>query len=284
MTVPRSPAPPDLAGDYAVSARQISDYQRLGHAFLRGVLAPDELAAFRPAILGAVQRLTTETRPLAERDTYAKAFLQVSNIWQQDEAVKRFTLARRFGRIAADLMGVDAVRLYHDQALFKEPGGGLTPWHQDQGYWPLDTDKTITMWMPLVDVGAEPGTMTFASESHALGYLGDLPISDRSEAEFNAFIGRRGFPLHTYGAMKAGDATWHAGWTLHGAPGNPAPLMREVMTIIFFADGTRVAEPQNPQQASDLRGCLPGLKPGDPAASPLNPVVYSPEILEQEHH
>lgn len=266
---------PELSGDYAVSPQLISAYQRDGHVFLPGVIVPEELAVYRPAISETVRRLSTETRPLAERDTYAKAFLQIGNLWQQDETVRSFTLARRFGKVAADLMGVDGVRLYHDQALFKEPGGGLTPWHQDQGYWPLDTDKTITMWMPLVDVGAEPGTMTFASESHALGYLGDLPISDKSEAEFRAFIDRRGYTLHTYGAMKAGDATFHAGWTLHGAPGNPTPLMREVMTIIFFADGTRVAEPQNPQQANDLRGCLPGLKPGDMAASPLNPVVYS---------
>ena len=35
---------------------------------------------------------------------------------------ERFTLARRFAKIAADLMGVEGVRIYHDQALFKEPG------------------------------------------------------------------------------------------------------------------------------------------------------------------
>lgn len=27
---------------------------------------------------------------------------------------------------------VDGVRIYHDQALFKSPGGGPTPWHCDQ--------------------------------------------------------------------------------------------------------------------------------------------------------
>ena len=58
----------------------------------------------------------------------------------------------RFAGVAAALLGVDGVRLYHDQALFKEPGGGPTPWHQDQVYWPLATDRTITMWMPLVDL------------------------------------------------------------------------------------------------------------------------------------
>lgn len=53
--------------------------------------------------------------------------------------------------IIIDLVGVENVRLSHDQALFKEPGGGHTLGHQDKFYWPLDTDKMITIWMPLVD-------------------------------------------------------------------------------------------------------------------------------------
>ena len=60
--------------------------------------------------------------------------------------------APRFAEVAARLLGVEGVRLYHDQGLFKEPGGGPTPWHQDGYYWPLDTERTITLWMPLVDV------------------------------------------------------------------------------------------------------------------------------------
>jgi len=266
---------PDLSSDYPLAPEQVEAFQRTGHICLPAVAAPEEAAAYRLPISAIVERYKASTRPLEERDTYGKAFLQIGNLWRDDAAVARFVLARRFGKIAAGLMGVDGVRLYHDQALFKEPGGGPTPWHQDQGYWPLDTDKTVTLWMPLVDVGAESGTMTFASGSQASGYLGDLPISDRSEAEFDQFVRERGYDLHTHGAMAAGDATFHSGWTLHRAPGNATQAMREVMTIIYFADGTRVAEPQNKQQEHDLAGCLPGLHPGELAATELNPLVYS---------
>jgi len=44
---------------------------------------------------------------------------------------------------------VDGVRIYHDQALNKEPGGGYTPWHCDGYYWPLQSDKILTAWVPL---------------------------------------------------------------------------------------------------------------------------------------
>jgi hypothetical protein len=97
---------------------------------LHRVAAPDEVAAYRPLIRQATFGNSVEKRALNERDTYGRAFIQVGDIWKKEPAVAGFTLARRFGRIAAELLGVTAVRLYHDQALFKEPGGGPTPWHQ----------------------------------------------------------------------------------------------------------------------------------------------------------
>lgn len=274
MTRDKTSVLPDLGDDYPLSSDQIDAYQHDGHVLLRGVASPSEVAAYRSAILDYVRRHTEQVRPLSERDTYGKAFLQVTNLWTEDATVRRFVLARRFGKIAADLMGVDGVRIYHDQALFKEAGGGLTPWHQDQQYWPLDGVKTVTLWMPLVGADEAMGTLRFASSSQQLGYLGAIPISDASEDEFTRFVAERGFPVVRSGAMAAGDATFHSGWTLHGAPGNSSETMREVMTIIYFEDGARISTPDSPSREGDMRGCFPGLQPGDLAASPINPVVY----------
>jgi ectoine hydroxylase-related dioxygenase (phytanoyl-CoA dioxygenase family) len=266
-----------MADEYPVTPEHRAGLRGDGHVLLRAVCSPEEIAAYRPVICSAADKLNTETRPIEERDnTYSKAFLQIMNLWAHDEAVKRFTLARRFAKIAADLLGVEGVRVYHDQALFKEPGGGPTPWHQDQYYWPLDTDNTITMWMPLVDIPQEVGSITFASGSHLLGYLGEFAISDESDRVFAEMIAERNLRLTNYGAMSAGDATWHYGWTLHGAPGNPTGLMREVMTIIYFADGARVVDPgDNPNRQDDIDWWLPGSQPGDLAATELNPLVYT---------
>jgi ectoine hydroxylase-related dioxygenase (phytanoyl-CoA dioxygenase family) len=213
---------------------------------------------------------------MEERDTYGKAFLQIMNLWVRDEAVKRYVLARRFAKIAAELMGVSGVRLYHDQALFKEAGGGPTPWHQDFYYWPLDSDRSVTMWMPLVDVSEAMGAMTFASGSQRDGYIAALEISDESEDFFENLVKERGYSLTSAGAMAAGDATFHAGATLHSAPGNASDRPREVMTVIYFADGIRIMpEPDNKNRWNDLEAWLPGVKPGELAASPLNPLLYS---------
>jgi ectoine hydroxylase-related dioxygenase (phytanoyl-CoA dioxygenase family) len=265
---------PELKDEYAVSALQINQYEKNGHILLRQVCSPEEIAAYHPIIGSATGRFNTETRALDQRDTYGKAFLQVMNLWQRDAAARKFVLATRFGKIAADLMGVDAVRLYHDQALYKEAGGGPTPWHQDQFYWPLESAKTITMWMPLVDVPIERGALTFASGSHTKGNICPNEISDESDKLIDQIVTDNGFPLAVE-SMKAGDATFHSGWTLHKAPGNQTQGLREVMTIIFFADGTRCSKPDSRFQEADLAAWLPGCRPGDLAASELNPVVFA---------
>lgn len=266
---------PELNDDYPLTPEQITSYRVDGFILLRSLASAEEVAAYRPILWDVTMANNRNTKPMEERDTYGKAFIQVGNLWQKDAQAAQFTMARRFAKAAAELMGVRGVRIYHDQALYKEPGGGHTPWHQDQQYWPLDGVKTVTLWMPLVNAPAEMGTMRFASGSQNLGYLGPLNISDESEAQLENLVKEKGYPIVPVGGMAAGDCTFHNGWTIHGAPGNASPdQTREVMTIIYMDIDAVITEPDSPQRQNDLRSWFPGLKPGDPAASPLNPVAY----------
>lgn len=264
---------PDLSADYALTKDQIGQYQHNGHILLRNLATPDEVNFYRKAILDGVEKLNTERRKMEDRDTYGKAFLQIFNLWRQNEVLRKFVLAKRFAHVAAKLMGVDRVRLYHDQALFKEPGGGHTPWHQDQYYWPLDTNNTITMWMPLVDINSDMGIMKFASGTHTLGSVTSKEISDDSEKFFDDYVRNNKYNVTGANAMSAGDATFHAGWTLHNAPGNKSPKMREVMTIIYFADKTRVLKPDHDHRKKDHEVWLMSVPPGQLAESELNPLI-----------
>jgi len=266
---------PDLGDPFETPEEAITEYDAAGHTVLRGLATGEEIAAYRPGLLRAAPKGRYDHRPLEARDTYGQAFIQMFNLWTHDEDARAFVFARRFASVAAALLGVDAVRLYHDQALFKEPGGGATPWHQDQFYWPLDTDRTITMWMPLVDVTNEMGVMEFASGSHRQGHLGEYAIGDESEAVFQRMVEERALQVEGPGALRAGDATFHSGWTLHRAPGNSSGQMREVMTVIYFADGTRVGPLDHESRRFDRNVWLPGCEPGEPAASRLNPVLYA---------
>ncbi|MES2276422.1 MAG: phytanoyl-CoA dioxygenase family protein [Bacteroidota bacterium] len=264
---------PALDNIKKLDSENIGEFRKKGHTLIHAVLTKEEVEAYRPVIVNAAEKYNTEKRELKDRDTYGKAFLQIMNLWRDDADTRKFVLAKRLGKIAADLLGVENVRIYHDQALFKEAGGGPTPWHQDQYYWPIDNDKTITMWMPLIDIDVQMGMLTFASGSFTKGAVFDFEISDESENLFDKYVADNGFDITRAEVMQAGDATWHRGFTIHKAPGNYSDTMREVMTIIYVADGSRVAPPINQWQHNDLEKWLMNKPVGELINSELNPVV-----------
>jgi ectoine hydroxylase-related dioxygenase (phytanoyl-CoA dioxygenase family) len=159
---------------------------------LREVIDPWTLAHYGAEITRLTLELNTQTAPLEERSTYDRAFLQVMNLWRHSAVVSRFVHGQRLARIAAELLGVTGVRLYHDQSLYKEPGGGLTPAHADQYYWPLATDRTVTAWIPLQAVPLEMGPLGFFAGSQTIELGRDLGISDESEAVISAEMAKRG--------------------------------------------------------------------------------------------
>src|SRR4051794_19559327 len=123
---PVVPTLPPLDSRHVLEPDAATRFQHDGHVVVRGLATAEELAAYRPVIEAAAFEHNAETRPLEERGTYGRAFLQIANLWQKDDGVARFVRSPRFARAAAELVGVDGVRLYHDQALFKEGGGGRT--------------------------------------------------------------------------------------------------------------------------------------------------------------
>ena len=269
----KTSALPELDADYRVNDEQVEQFWHDGHIHLPGVCSPEEVAAYKPVIREAAYDHFPDMPEMAERDAFGQAFLQTLNLRYRSEGVRRFVLAKRFGFIAAQLLRRERVRIYHEQALFKEPGGADTPWHQDQYYWPLATDRALGMWMPLTDVTLDMGPVRFASGSHTEGFVGQHAISDDSRELFNELIEARGYPCWQR-AMRAGDATFHLGWTIHGATINRTDRMREAMIVTFYPDGTCVDELSNDSRVGDARNFLGGRSPGELADSDMNTVVY----------
>ena len=256
-----------------ITESTVRDFQRDGHICVRGLTTLEEIESYRPFLQDTAEKGVYEKRPLNERDTYGKAFLQIHNLWQRNEICKKFVYAKRFAHAAATLLDVESVHLYHDQALFKEPNGGYTPWHQDQTYWPLEKGSTVTMWLPLENITDEVGSMYFVSGSHEIGDIQAGIISDDSHAAIQQWIHKNKQPVKTYGGMEVGDVTFHAGFTLHSAGSNDSNSVRPVMTIIYVAAGTRILEP-TPEQEFDLQLWLGGRKPGEKVGSEQNPILY----------
>ena len=129
-----------LNESYPLSQHHIDFYRTNGFIKLKNVLEADTLKHYGQLISQKVVENTQNVNTLSDRDTYGKAFLQIFNLWREDKDIKKFIFSKRLAKIATQLMEVKGVRMYHDQALFKESNGGYTPWHADQYYWPLSSE------------------------------------------------------------------------------------------------------------------------------------------------
>ncbi len=263
-----------LDESFAITDEQINFFQTNGFIKIKNVLTADTLHYMNETISEEVKRLNTQHLPMEQRDTYGKAFLQIFNLWAKSETVKEVVFSKRLAKMASELMDVTGVRMYHDQALFKEPGGGHTPWHADQYYWPLSSDKTVTVWIPLQKTGLELGPLEFSAGSQQLTEGRNLKISDESEKEIQRKLTLRDFE-QVVEPFDVGEVSFHMGWVFHRAGSNQTDAMRKVITVIYMDKDMRLKEPVNENQIADWKTWCPGVKVGDVIDSPLNPVLYS---------
>lgn len=273
--MPRPDLQAALDAPYALTDAQKQQFRADGFIKLKDVFPADVLDYFGEAITRVTLAHNSNAgKPLAERDTYGRAFIQVGNLWEMDDTCKQFAFSKRLARLAAELMGVSGVRMYHDQALYKEAGGGFTPWHVDQQYWPLDTGNTVTAWVPLQATPMEMGPLQFGRGSHVKNIGRDLAISDESEQQIREMVKREGL-VEVYEPFDLGEVSFHYGWTLHRAGPNTTDRPRKVMTVIYMPENVKLAPLKNPNQQADWDRWLPGVKTGQVCDSPLNPVLWS---------
>ncbi|MEY5002144.1 MAG: hypothetical protein RLZZ211_2180 [Bacteroidota bacterium] len=264
----------ELNRPYDLTSAQIAFYKKHQFIKLKQVLSEETLQYFNGVISEQVALMNKEERTLEERSTYGKAFLQLFNLWREHALVKELVFSKRIAQIASDLMEVNGVRLYHDQALFKEGGGGITPWHADQYYWPLATDKTVTAWIPLQATPLEMGPLEFSAGSHAIVEGRELEIGDESEVLIQKRLRVTDFE-HIIEPFDVGEISFHSGWIFHRAGANSTPDMRKVMTIIFMDKDMLLKAPDNANQENDWHTWCPGATIGDVIDTPLNPILYS---------
>lgn len=258
---------------YPLSKEQIVFYHENRFIKLKQVFDEAVISYFNEVISRRVDQMNKQTIPLEGRSTYGKAFLQLFNLWREDNLVKELVFSKRLAKIATDLMQTSGARLYHDQALFKEGGGGITPWHADQYYWPLDTDKTITAWIPLQVTPLELGPLEFSAGSHRIVEGRNLEISDESERQIEQKLRVTDFK-HVIEPFDAGEISFHSGWIFHRAGANSTSQIRKVMTVIYMDRDMRLKSPENQNQINDWNTWCPGAAIGEVVNSPLNPVLF----------
>lgn len=258
-------------------AEHLERFRRDGFVVVEGLIDPDERERYGRAVDAAVAARTRgDPRSLSEKTRYEQSFQQCINLWEDFPDVRPLTFHAGVARAAAALLGVPRLRVWHDQALYKQAGGRVTDPHQDQPYWPLEQADTITAWIPFDGSRRENGCMGYLPGSHQVGL--------RKFA--NIFTGT-GFDLEgvpelcgvetTWVEVPAGAVAFHHGLTVHRALANESPRTRRVHTVIYFADGsTRATRPQ-PHPSVDRAGIAPGAV----VASDVTPIAWPREGLPE---
>ena len=169
---------------------------------------------------------------------------QICNGWKADSRIAAQVLSERTGRLAADLMGWDGVRIVQDNCIWKPPGTKSLGMHQDGSY--LDyivPPEMITCWIALDDTSAEAGTITYAAGSHR------WPRSPENRGEFHAPSDwlaplerarpaeeeLRLVPL----VVRAGGAAFHHFNTFHGSGPNTGSVHRHAVISHLVPAETR---------------------------------------------
>lgn len=218
-----------------VEISAVEAFRRDGFFHARNLIDEHEIAEHRRAVDHAVSlRTQNDGRPLAERTPFEQSFTMCQYLWEDFPEVGRLTFHPKVTGMAAALIGADRLRLWHDQALYKEAGGRETEMHQDHPYWPIAESDALTAWIPLVEIDEKMGCMGYIPGSH----LGGVEFVDvfRSPGAGHAFQARQTKPAR-FISCRPGDVIFHHARTVHAAKPNRSGETRRVHTAIYFRDG-----------------------------------------------
>ena len=262
-----------LSAPYPLTQDHVETFQRSGYIKLKEVFPADILLHLRRELLD----LLSQSAGAALDGGLHDRFLSLDMVWLENDLVRSFVLSPRIGRLAADLLGVPSVRLYHDNVLSKEPGCGRTPWHYDDHHFPIATNDVITVWIPVQPISRQMGPLAFAKNMETYKLVEAIPFADSGTAydQEVSKVFRQNKVVVDDGPFDLGEVSFHHNVNFHTAGPNHTNRSRIVLSNTFFADGARLVE--NPTMISgDWRKFAPGVDLGGVLNSPMNPVCWPP--------
>lgn len=255
-----------------LSEAQIERFQEDGFLLVEAFFSAEELDGFARHVDAAVAyRTSDDSRELGEKTDYEQTFVQCMRLWEDHAGIRPFTFHPQLCAAATALLHADRVRLWHDQALYKEPGGRQTDAHMDYPFWPVDRDDLVSVWIPFEDVTEGGGRMSYVQGSHVAGVTkfvdigqlrGGAPVDILDEPEL------AGLSVVPVDAPK-GSAVFHHARTVHLADANETERTRRVFTAAYMADGCRRSH-EEPYFALDRDQ----LKSGDVIVGPGHPIAW----------
>jgi ectoine hydroxylase-related dioxygenase (phytanoyl-CoA dioxygenase family) len=269
-----------------LSQDEIDRFQLDGFLLVEDFFTAAELDGFGKAVDAAVAyRSSDDHRELSEKNLYEQTFVQCMRLWEDRPDVRPFTFHPKLCAAASALLKTDRVRLWHDQALYKTPGGRKTDAHLDYPFWPVVEQDLVSVWIPFQHVQPGGGMMSYVQGSHRIGYTEFVDIGQLHGGEAFDLLKEpqiAALPLVPVPAKK-GSAIFHHACTIHAADPNETDATRRVFTMAYMADGCHRSRDEEyfALDRDDIKVGDVIVGPGHPLAWPRdeNDLPTPPEVL-----
>lgn len=150
---------------------------------------------------------------------------------EKSVSLRRLVKNDKFVALTTALIGPD-VRLYWNQAVYKFPETEKEfPWHQDNGYTPVDPEQYYTCWIALTDVTLENGCVWLLPGTHKLG---TQPHKDSELGRVGYFGDDKGVPVE----LKKGSMAVFSSLTFHRSGSNLTNGIRKAYIVQYIPSHT----------------------------------------------
>ena len=149
---------------------QIDAFERDGYLVIDGFLGDEEITHIQDCYMETVARLTREgtlenVQSGADRDEDFQVY-QIRTAHLQHPIFRMLIHDTRLLDMVETLLGPD-IRLIHYQGLYKPAhSGGEIRWHQDNYYFNVAENRTVSFWLALDDATVENGCMWYLPGRH----------------------------------------------------------------------------------------------------------------------
>ena len=259
----------EVHSEYLISESEVAKFRTDGFIKLKNVFSPSTIGILR-------RQLITEVVKHFGTGKLKQKFLSLDLIWERNKVVKEFVVNKRLAGIVGRLLGVNAVRLYHDNVLSKEPGCGRTPWHYDTHHFPIATTNVVTAWIPAQAIPIEMGPLIFAKPINAHKFVEHLRFSkedtEYDQDVFKIFQNRREIEIDCQ-PYEIGEVSFHHNLSFHSASPNLTNESRLVLANTYFEDGAKLVD-QPTMVSGDWQQFIPDTNPGQVIRTKRNPICW----------
>ena len=269
---------------YKISENDIRKYENNGFYFTNRLLDQSTIND----LLSQVIRVFTgerdfENYPYKIFTPYNEDKLcKYDNVWWVNSVFRKVAFLAESARIAAKLMRVNSVRIWHDQLLRKPRSLNKVNskqtrvgWHRDYAYWDsVSSPNMITIWYALQDCSQYNGTLNFIRGSNNYPRFKD-------EGDFFSYelenerkrISSLGYNWEEVPViLNAGSASFHHSLTIHGSYENMSDSDR-LSYVVHYMPGESVLQSDGyPHTLARMHG--PFVNSGDPFDDNRHPIVW----------